>query len=269
MVRRLVLALVAATACTFPEKPLPPGERQFVVHAVLDASQRYQLVNLAMTEGVQFNPQELDDAAVSITTPDGTTLFARQDTVRDATGKFLGTWPDYRIDLQGAGVSLQPGGTYQLRVVTRSGEIVTGQTTIPTSTPVAAEGPTDFHRLSDTLRLSWPRVPGARTYQVQAWVTRGPSTPNPYTYRSYDAFADTSITLAGTMKRWNDEDVFPPRSGAGFRVRVYVYAVDDNYYEYYRLLGDPFVGAAPGHLKGGLGVFGAIVPVIQRELIMR
>ena len=265
MVRRIGLALViAAGACTFPEQPLPPGERQVVVHAILDPSQRYQLVNLSMTDGTVQGPDDVFGADVRITTPDGTELTARQDTIRDQNGKFVYTRPLYRIDLQTLGVALQPGGTYQLRVQTAAGDVITGETTIPTADPAPLPAPVSFVRQRDTLRLSWPPVAGARTYEAQVWTVQS----NYYFARlEYTAFFDSTLTLAGTAKTWNDNDVFPANQSA--TVRVTVYAVDDNYYQYYRLLGDPYIGAAPSRLQGGVGVFGAVVPVAQRQLTIK
>jgi hypothetical protein len=39
-----------------------------------------------------------------------------------------------------------------------------------------------------------------------------------------------------------------------------------NYYDYYRAQSDPFAGAAPSHLVGAIGVFGAVVPLLLTEL---
>ena len=271
MVTRILCAvLVTATACTFPEQPLPAGNREVVVHSILDPSRRYQLVTLSMTDGAQEVQQELDEATVSITAPDGTVMTAQQDSARDPNGKAINALPDYRVDLQTLGMSLVPGGTYKLRVVVRSGAIITGETTIPDATPAPLPPATSFNRRQDTLRLNWSHVPGARTYDVQVWSGVQFVTEPNYTYYNfaslrYSAFADTSITLAGTAHDWTDSEIF----GENTNTRVVVYAVDDNYYEYYRLLGDPFIGAAPTRLVGGFGVFGAIVPLVQRQLTVK
>jgi hypothetical protein len=267
MVKRLgLIGCLAVAACSFPEQPLPPGERLVVVHAVLDPSQRYQLINLSMSDGREDELSQLLDATVKLTTPDGVELVARQDTIRDQNGKFLHTRPLYRIDLQSAGTSLVPGGTYTLNVQTIVGDIITGQTTIPSASPASLPPATEFVRKRDTVRLSWSPVPGARTYEVQVWSTQ---TYQQYTFTrlQYTAFRDTTLSLAGTAKDWEDGDVFPndPYTTA----RVIVYAVDDNYYHYYRRLGDPFIGAAPSRLTGGVGVFGAIVPILQRQLTLK
>ena len=52
-------------------------------------------------------------------------------------------------------------------------------------------------------------------------------------------------------------------------VKLLAPADDENYSEYDRLLGGLFIGAAPSRLQRGLGVFGSIVPVVQRQLTIR
>jgi hypothetical protein len=267
MVKRLAyIALVAATACTFPEDPLPPGERQIIVHAILDPSRRYQWVALSRTDASVTKPADLEGASVVLTTPDGAELVAKREIPTNSTGQNIGQASSYRIDLLTAGVSLVPGGTYQLRVITVVGDTITGTTTIPTATQASAPPRANFDRLRDTLSLSWARVPGARTFELQVWSTftfsDGKGGTETYAYLEHVAYADTSIRLAGTATTAEDDQIFQRNSGSS----IYVYAVDDNYYEYYRRLGDPFIGAAPSRLKGGLGVFGAVVPVVRREL---
>ena len=67
--------------------------------------------------------------------------------------------------------------------------------------------------------------------------------------------------LPGTASSLEGADIFRART----LTTVVVLAVDANYYEYYRDLGDPFVGSPPGRLKGGRGVFGSMVPIIMRQ----
>ena len=265
--RKIALSsLLAVAACSFPEQPLPLGEPQVVVHATLDPSTRYQIVMLSLTDGFRAREGDLTGADVSVVTPAGSTLTAQEDSARDYFGKSFPV-PQYRIDLQAAGVTLVPGGTYQLRIATRLGDTITGETTIPSVTPAAVAATTDFRRLRDTLRLSWAPVAGARSYQAQVWVTESVGAPDPfmYSHRSYSVFVDTSLTLAGTARSFDDNEVFPYPG----LVRVYVYAVDVNYYEYYRRFADPFGPAAPSRLQGGLGVFGSIVPVARRPLTIK
>ena len=271
MVKRIAVAALAMfTACTFPEQPLPPGEKLVVVHAVLDPSKSVQLIHLGVTEGANAAPTYLDRADVKLTLPDGRTLTARQDSLRDSTGKLVQTLPDYRIDLAAAGVGLVSGGKYGLRVATVAGDTVTGETTLPSASASPMPAAASFNRLADTLRLTWSAVAGARTFEVQVWSRDVFNYAGTFTYAhlNYAGFRDTSVTLAGSA-RYFDDDVFRLGPTPESRTHVYVLAVDDNYYEYYRLLGDPFRGAAPSRVKGGLGVFGSVVPIIQRELIVK
>jgi hypothetical protein len=202
--------------------------------------------------------------------PGGSTLTARQDTARDSLGFVFEIMSAYRFDLQSAGVSLVPGGSYQLRVATRGGEVITGTTTIPSAIPAPVPALALFHRLRDTVRLSWAAVGGADGYEAQVW-NEGTVTVFGENYASYDlrtlryaAFLDTSLTLAGTARHFDDDIFFVDNTAM-----VVVYAVDANYYAYYRGVGDLFAGAVPSRLTGGLGVFGAVVPVAQRRLAVR
>jgi hypothetical protein len=256
MVRRAILAVVAAAAaCSFPEQPIPQGVNDVVVHAALDPSRFYQTVALSTTHG-PFEPQ--DSAEVQLTMPDGTVQTGRQ--VKPSQGDYSPA-AEYRFE---PGSQFAPGGTFQLRVVTAHGDTITGQTTVPSAAPASLVMLGPFNRASDTLRFSWPRVPGARAYEVQVWMKQ--SYGSYYsTQLTYKAFGDTSISLAGIAKRFDDTDVFSA-SGTAY---VFVYAVDDNYYEYYRVPGDPYMGAVPSHLKGGLGFFGAMVPVARYTFDVR
>jgi hypothetical protein len=275
MVRRIgVVALLAAAACSVPEQPIPVTVRELVVHAILDPSLRYQTVTLSMTSGAKIDPGELDSAVITLTTPDGTVLTARQDASRDTTRTDFPvnfpTNPTYRIDLQAAGVSLAGGGRYRLSVVTRAGSVVTAETTIPSATPVPLPALEPFQRLQDTVRLSWSPVAGAYGYEAQVWNESVIQVIEEH-YAFYDtrrlrytAFLDSALTLAGTARHFDDDVFFRENNSM-----VVVYAVDANYYAYYRAIGDLFAGAMPSRLEGGLGVFGSVVPIAQRRLAVK
>ncbi len=253
------LGALALVACTFPEEPLPPGDSRVVVHAILDPSRSRQVISLAVTHGAAIAPADLDSAAVVVTTPGGLELAARQDSMLPTNDYFPRSTHDYSIDLADAGVSLEPGGTYQLRITLRSGHLITGSTTIPGASPAPAPQVAQLIRERDTVHVSWEPVAGARSYELQVWITFAQF--NSSNWRTHSAFVSVPQSLAGTATTWDDEEVF----SRGTRAAVLLFAVDENYYEYYRMVGDPYVGAAPTRIQGALGVFGSVVPVVRRE----
>jgi len=141
-----------------------------------------------------------------------------------------------------------------LHVQTETGEDVFGTTTIPQPPAWQQLGQRVFNRARDTLRLSWPRVAGARSYELVIAIDSQ--------YVLYRTFADTSISLPGTTQSLAGHDVFPPYGAVQYMVE----AVDVNYYEYYRMQSDPFAGVAPSHLTGAVGVFGSVVPILSGEV---
>lgn len=244
--------LASAVACV-PTDPIPEAERRIVVEAVLDLGTSRQVITLREIGGdAGTDDFAINGASVSITAPDGRVMTAEEDTVLPGT---------YFLDLVRQGVSLISGGTYTLRVVTALGQEVTGMTTIPQTSPVAipAEIP-EFSRTRDTLRGSWPRVRGAKSYyvSVNARLSYAPG----YSEVRYAAFVDTAIVLHGTIEEFDGEPAFTPYDTAA----VVVGAVDDNFYTYYHANVDPFAGIPPSRLQGALGVFGAFVPVYRRRV---
>ena len=235
-----------AIACEPPFEPIATPASQILVHAVLDLGANDQIVLLERTNATGF--PGIDSAIVTIHSAVGT-VRATEDTLSFASATI------YRFTrFQVPGV-LNPGDTYGLRVETPDGDTVTGVTTVPNTIPIGS--PTSvatINRLSDTLRLVWQRVPGAKSYQVSVF-----SQSNRVLF-AYSTFADTSIAIPGTARTFESDPIFPE----GARIRVVVAAVEDNYYTYFHAPVDPFAGAPPSRLTGALGVFGAVVPVINR-----
>ena len=196
---------------------------------------------------------------VTIATPDGRTLTGveRRDTAAVAGFvPFPKVTTIYDVDAGGAG--LIPGGTYQLRVVVPDGRTVTGRTTIPNAVPSTTALPAQtFDRTRDTISLQWSRVAGARSYQVFIRSTAG----------SYSLFADTSVVLPGSLQRLdNGEDAFERR----VTHQLAVIAVDANYFDYYHRTSD--FTTATGlvmHLDGGIGVFGSVVTLATRTIVVQ
>jgi hypothetical protein len=269
---RRILALAAAvalSACVVTTDIERPPQ-SIVVHAVLDLGAQDQLVLLERSRaGVKipdgsssFSPSALPilGASVTITGPNGVAMVAHEDRLTDSTHAVKGV---YRLSLAEYGATLEPGGQYVLRVHTDLGD-ASGTTTIPRGSAAASSAPEPFLRLSDTLRLSWPNVDGAKTYEVrlQSIFDNGPSAR---LGDSYVIFSDTAVQIPGVARDFDDGLLFLP----GISTHVAVSAVDVNYYEYFRQTPDIFLGGKPSRLTGALGVFGSMVPLTVRQLMVR
>jgi uncharacterized protein DUF4249 len=268
----LIGAVVLAApmiSCNFIDI-VAPGKQVVIVHAVLDLGAPSQVVIVEYSE-VAGASVRIAGAQVSITTSDGIQMAGVPDT---ATTRHFGVGGpptttldtiDYRVSPSAYGVSLVPGRTYRLHVHTPAGEDVTGTTTIPLAAPVTIDTTKIvFKQLSDTLRFSWSDVVGAAAYELRTEYG-GNTPPACCGVPVYVAFTTNPVSLSGTLRNSNGDHVLP-RSGD---VAAIVSAVDQNYYEYYRVLSDPFIGAAPSHLTGGMGVFGSLVPIAGRRLAVQ
>lgn len=259
-----VLAALLLAGCTNLEDPAPSQQTRLVVHGMLDTQAGDQTVliyrartgrpNLVEGSGVS-DDEPVSDAQVSLTGPDGFTSPA--DRLLTSSGDCC-VPGRYLFATGPGGRRLKPGDSYTLRIRTPTGEEVTGTTTLPQGpTSLAVESVHTFLRHFDTLRLSWPRVAGAASYEV---IIRQPRFGG-----EYRAFTDTSFTLAGNALTIAGDEIFV----RGEDAEVFVSAVDVNYYDYYRSQSDPFAGAAPSHLTGAVGVFGSIAPIFHTLLLVR
>jgi len=253
------LAAAATTACV-ETTSVTPGLNTLVVHAVLDPGVQHQIIVVQTTTGAFATQRQVTGAAVTIATPDGRTLAAverRDSTAVRGERRYPTVTTIYDLDVGGAG--LMPGGTYRLRVVAPDGRTVTGRTTIPNAVPVTVSAPTQtIDRDRDSVSLRWSRVAGARTYQVFIRSNAG----------SYGLFVrDTSAVLPGTLQVLeNGEDVFERR----LTHQLTVVAVDENYYDYYRqTTNDVTATGLVMHLEGGIGVFGSVVTVARRTVVVK
>ena len=255
-----VIAVLLLVGCQNLEAPAPSQATRLVVHAMLDTQSDVQTVlvyrartgvpNAIEARGVS-DDEPVSDAQVSIVGPDGVTLGAGRPSYPSGECCVTGTYviqPPLPFPL---------GGTYTLRIRTPLGEEVTGTTTVPGPARLVLDTPRTFFRLRDTLRLSWPRVPGARSYEVMIRLDRFDN--------EYRTFTDTSFTIAGTALTIAGDEIFFPGQDAN----VVVSAVDVNYYDFYRSQSDPFAGAAPSHITGAVGVFGSINPIFATVLLVR
>lgn len=241
------LAVFMAGACVH-ETPLQVTSTTIVVHSVLNALDDEQVVVVQETaNGTPLLTVPADSATVTITGPDGVVMTAVE--VPDSAFTRV-----YQIALSANHERLVPGGTYRLHVRLRTGEEITGTTTIPDASPVLPPvALLPFNATTDTLRLSWPPVTGAASYEVRVQSTAG----------VYALFADTGVVLPGTLQSLEGKAVFV----GGLDHEVVVSAVDEAYYQYYRTSSDEFTGAAvQGNLTGAQGVFGSLVVVAVRAL---
>jgi hypothetical protein len=262
---------LASVGCTFDEHAVGVQPQQVVVHAVLDPGAPTQEVLLERTltgtvtinYNIRFDPLDpintgdgipIAGAQVSITGPDGTLIGLE----RKYTGK-PDSYGTGRYEIQaglGNKVPIRPGAVYLLNVRSPEGAVVTGTTVVPNAAPVIPGLTLDaFNRDRDTLRLTWNKVPGARTYGARVESPFG----------AFLIFSDTTnLMFPGNFRNLfagNLQKLFIP----GFQQISTVYAVDTNYFDYYRSRNDPFTGSGIiNRLHGGIGLFGASVIVDYR-----
>ena len=265
---RCVVLLVLLAGCEIEKIAIPSTEPRVSLHGVLSATAPTQVVLLERTRSglVQLiappfdvvDPVVSDEgiaesgAVVTLTTPTGQTLVAREDnTVRD-DGKGAGI---YRFAL--AGSSLQRGGTYHLSVRTSGGVDLVAETSVPGGVPADVAEPRVFDRVRDTMFLEWSATPGARSYLVRIETPYGP--------RSF--FTDgTRARLDGALRNV-ELDELPHVFIPGFQQAVTVSAVDSNFYDWYRTHNDALTGSGLiNRVRGGFGVFGALVRLHFEDL---
>jgi hypothetical protein len=289
---RVAAALASAVvlhACTFGEQAIAPGVERTVVHAVLNPSAIDQLVLVERTLSgrVAVVADSLSDAAdpivsgggvpvhgarVEVRDAQGATAVATETQVRDGNRGMRGTGV-YRFEnlalpapVAGrprVGVRVAPGSRLQLRVQAPDGQVVTGTSTVPGDAatrlfPEATVRP--LMRDTGALRLTWAPVPGARSYLVRV------DTP----YGAFFVFTDTAAAEFTGQQRNLFAERLPRVFVAGFTQWLTVAAIDTNYFDYYRSGNSPFTGSGLiNRLEGGLGLFGAYVPVLSTAVVVR
>ncbi len=261
------LAACASLSCTFGEKVIAPGAPQVAVHAVLDPGAPLQeiLVEQVLTGVVQVNRKLRFDALDPINTGDGVPITGATVTITGPDGTLTALEHKYTNKPVGYGAgryemftgggltqgTIRPGASYALSVRTLDGIVVTGSTVVPNVVPITPGTRIDpFDRDRDTLRLAWKPVAGARTYGLRVESPFGP----------FLIFSDTThLQFPGDFRNLFASDfqhLFIP----GFRQTSTVFAVDTNYFDYYRSHNDPFTGSGIiNRLRGGIGLFGAVV----------
>jgi hypothetical protein len=279
-------------ACTFGEQEIAPGVERPVVHVVLNpqAAAATVLVERTLTGKASTQSNLVVDPSDPIRSGGGVPIVGARVVVVDAAGNQavaeeqrltardgqpVGTgvyrFANVAVPQPGvrpggvppAGLPVVRGGRYALRVETPDGTLVTGEATVPGDPADAAEptfGPVTFNRDRDTLALRWAPVPGARAYALQVDTPYGP----------FYLFTDsTSFRLTGELRNLFAERL-PRVFQAGFTQYLYVAAVDSNYYDYYRSGNNVFTGSGLiNRLQGGIGLFGAYVPLLTRVVFAR
>lgn len=266
--RRTLLLLPLAAACEIEKVGIPATAARLSMHSVLSASAPTQVVLLERTRnGTVFPvapPFDLGDpivtdegvaetgAFITLTTPTGETLIAREDnTVRDdRKGQGI-----YRFALPGS--SLVRGGRYRIAVMTTQGESMAAETSVPEGAAAAVAEQRTFDRANDTLLLEWPASPGARRYFVRVETPYGP----------LQFFTgDTRVRLSGELRNV-DRTSLPRVFVPGFPQAVTVSAVDSNYYDWYRSQNDALTGSGlVNRVQGGFGLFGSLVRLRYQDL---
>jgi hypothetical protein len=275
---RVILGLGLAggiAACELNDVTAPDFEARAVVHAMLDPGASSQLVlveRTAVTAAETSVPGDphvnpISGARVIIYGPSGDSVIALED--RQTRGGEAGA---YRFATRStllppsqqnpAALRLVAGGRYRLRVETPLGT-VTGETRMP-----VFNGPADvrggrFNLDADTLRLAAvPNDPATAGYRVEL----GP----PFGFVRGRYVRDLVQPLVFPADIGNDAWAFAFARGdilPGATESFTVVALDSNAYKYEVAGFDPFGDDTRGNtLRGGVGVFGAMVVLADRTL---
>lgn len=268
----VLATLGVLSGCEFAEVEVAPPAPLIVVHAVLnpDAAEQVVLVEASLTGRIGINDARDFNPLDPIRTAGGEPIAGAE--VRLATGADtigvratetrIGTRGTGRYAVPRASLAIVPGQRYRLRVRTSDGRVATGETLVPGAPPGWSPGGgavprTTFARDSDSLRLTWPAVIGARTYAVRVETPYGP----------WALFSDsTRVTLDGTLRNFLAPGL-PNVWYPGFRQITTVLAVDRNFYDYNRSGNDPFGGTGLiSSVQGGIGLFGSLLELRRQEV---
>ena len=258
-----VIGAAWLAGCEIEKVAIPRTDKRVALHGVLSATATSQVVLLERTRNgsvyLSAPSFDLEDplgsdagiaesgAVVTLTTPSGQTLVAREDKASRNDGTGAGV---YRFTLPGN--SLVRSGAYRLAVRTTDGALLAAETSVPGGTPAAVAAPRVFDRSRDTMVVEWPAALGARSYFVRIETPYGP--------RSF--FTDsTRVRLTGDLRNV-ELDALPRVFIPGFPQAITVSAVDSNYYDWFRTHNDALSGTGLiNRVSGGLGVFGSLVRI--------
>ena len=158
---------------------------------------------------------------------------------------------------------LLPGERLGLRVTTPAGELVTGETVLPSADGRSVKAATAaarfvmdtlrFDRDRDTLRVSLD-APRARGMQVD--IRRAEDHDHIAVILVNDSLG---AAFPGTLINPFENDAGETSFRAGAYYLLTVAVADTNYFDFARTFSDPITGRGfLNHLKGGLGVFGSV-----------
>jgi hypothetical protein len=265
-------------------------ESQVAVQAYLQAEAPLDTVRLARTVGAgdTFDPRaaavEGADVEVRRLDDDGA--------VSETTDYNEGSVPGVYVPAANSPPTVQPTATYQLRVETDDGTVVTSTTTVPDAIPlVDSTNTATVYQSPDqpSLTIEPPRPIGDDRQNVYVFTVTSlldfKRTPNdslegeltPFYADQFDADEDSltsfRISSSGLLNQGNFTEnaggtvtVDLPWLGVAFYGpnEVALNAVDDNYYDFLRSQSAQQGAFAPGeipnvieHVEGGTGIFGS------------
>jgi hypothetical protein len=256
--------LLLVAGCELDKTAIPRPDSKLALHGVLSVSAPNQVVLLERTRTGRVNPVtppfDVEDpigsdegiaesgATMTLIAPDGTTLTAAEDNTTRIDGKGQGV---YRFTLPGS--SLVRNATYRLLVRSSVGEVLSAETSVPDGDAATSATFDTMDRTRDTLQLSWPASPTARSYFVRIETPYGP--------RSFFT-ESTHVRFPGLLRNADVEEL-PHVFFPGFIQAVTVSAVDSNYYDWFRTHNDEISGEGLiNRVSGGFGVFGSLVRLV-------
>jgi hypothetical protein len=269
-----LLPLLPLAGCKLTEVTVAPGTRMVVAQSVLSQGAASQYVVLEYSLAGDSVPGPTGDsvppdsprfpiggATVTIAHQSGP-CAGRVDTLVEQPPVAAGAPGIY----SGPVCPPAPGDTLALRVITPSGEVVSGTTTVPWTSARdvrlaggASVRPGDtlaLDRTRDTIKIGLTAVTGSGM-QVEARPTinyQGGGRNALY------AITDTlGMALPGDLVNPFEGDSGETIFRAGRYYTLAVALMDQNYWDFARSRTDPITGSGfINHLTGGLGVFGSV-----------
>jgi hypothetical protein len=273
----IAVAITALGAgCELANVSVATPRPRVIVHAMLnpDAAEQVILLESSLTGRVAIDDTVRFDPLDPVRTAGGEPISNADVRLLDARDTVGVRAVETRVSGRGTGrytvsraaLAVLPGARYRLRIRTADGVVVTGETLVPSAPSGWVYGAGELpvratlSRSTDTLRVSWPPVPDARTYVIRIETPDGP----------WFLFSDsTQFSLAGSLRNFFAGGL-PSVWYPGFVQSLVVTAVDKNSFDYNRSGNDPFGGSGLiSSVQGGLGVFGSSRSLLRRDVSVR